>query len=148
VYPVYYKATYLQHNICGQQCSNQVLYSTLIQTNISCSIQQEKNSHPIMTDRKRERPALILSKRSLSSLSDTVIKAGRKAKQKAIKTVKSLTALIKKPQKSQVILDSDSEFYSISLRYHANTYLLTLISKHRPQKCQWYSISGPLLYGG
>ena len=47
-----------------------------------------------MTDQKRKQPASISSKRSLSSLSDTVLKAGQKAKQKALKTVKSLTALI------------------------------------------------------
>ena len=73
-----------------------------------------------MTDRKCEWPASISSTRSLSSLSDTVIKAGRKAKQKAIKTVKRFTALIKKPQKSQVILDLDSEGYSISPISHNN----------------------------
>jgi hypothetical protein len=63
-----------------------------------------------MTDQKRSRPASISSKASLSSLSDTVIRAGRKAKQKAIKTVKAFTALIKKPRKAQVILDSECKF--------------------------------------
>ncbi len=46
---------------------------------------------------------------SLSSLSDTAIKAGRKAKQTAMKTVKSFTALLKRPRKSQVIPQSEGE---------------------------------------
>src|SRR5258708_4823404 len=55
-----------------------------------------------MANRKHNRSPSVVSKRSLSSLSDTVIRAGHKAKQKALKTVKSFTALT-----SHVVLDSD-----------------------------------------
>ena len=60
-----------------------------------------------MANRKHNRSLSVASERSSSSLSDTVIKAARKAKQKALKTVKSFTALLKKPRTNRVVLDSD-----------------------------------------
>ena len=61
-----------------------------------------------MASKKRDRSP---SERSLSSLSDAAIKTSRKAKQAAIKTVKSITALIKKPRKARVIPDSERESF-------------------------------------
>jgi hypothetical protein len=52
-----------------------------------------------------------VSERSLSSLSDAVIEAGRKAKQKAIKTVQSFTALLKKPRRSHIRSDEHRKFW-------------------------------------
>lgn len=62
-----------------------------------------------MASQKHSRSPSVASERSLSSLSDAVIKAGCKAKQKAIKTVKSFTALLKKPRTTRVVIVSDSE---------------------------------------
>jgi hypothetical protein len=64
----------------------------------------------IMASRKHNRSPSVTSERSMSSLSDTVIRAGRKAKQKALKTVKSFTALLKKPRKKHVVSDDDRKF--------------------------------------
>ena len=61
-----------------------------------------------MASKKRDRSP---SERSLLSLSDTAIKTSRKAEQAAIKTVKSITALIKKPHKAHVIPDSERESF-------------------------------------
>jgi len=68
----------------------------------------------IMANKKCAQSPSTSSKKSQSSLSNTAIKVGRKAKQAAIKTVKSLTALIKKPQKPcPVISESEHKsFYS------------------------------------
>lgn len=60
-----------------------------------------------MSSRKHNRSPSVTSERSLLSLSDSVKKGGCKAKQKALKTVKSFTALLKKPRKRQVIINSD-----------------------------------------
>jgi hypothetical protein len=65
-----------------------------------------------MVSQKRDRSPSTASERSKSSLSDTAIKVGRKAKQAAIKTVKSLTALLKKPRKPRVVSDSDRDVIS------------------------------------
>ncbi len=64
----------------------------------------------IMASRKYNRSPSVTSERSMSSLSDTVIRAGRKAKQKALKMVKSFTALLKKPRKRHVVSDDDRKF--------------------------------------
>jgi len=65
-----------------------------------------------MASRKHNRSPSVTSETSLSSLSDAVKKVGRKAKQKALKTVKSFTALLKKPRKAKVIIDSDRKSFS------------------------------------
>ena len=65
-----------------------------------------------MASRKRDRSPSTSSERSKSSLSDAAIKVGRKAKLTAIKTVKSLTALLKKPRKPRIISDSDRNVIS------------------------------------
>jgi hypothetical protein len=64
----------------------------------------------IMASRKHNRSPSVTSERSMSSLSDAVIRAGRKAKQKALKTVKSFTTLLKKPRKRHVVSDDDRKF--------------------------------------
>ena len=66
-----------------------------------------------MASRKHDHSLSTSSERSNKSpLSDTAIKVGRKAKQTAIKTVKSLAALLKKPRKPRVIPDSDCDVIS------------------------------------
>jgi hypothetical protein len=77
----------------------------------------------IMASRKHNRSPSVTSERSMSSLSDTVIRAGRKAKQKALKTVKSFTALLKKPRKTHVVSDDDRKF-SIHSQYQNFNSLL------------------------
>lgn len=66
-----------------------------------------------MANQKHNRSPSVASERSSSSLSDTVIKAARKAKQKALKMVKSFTALLKKPHTNRVVLDSDRKLFQV-----------------------------------
>jgi len=68
-------------------------------------------SYLTMANHKRGRTP---SERSVSSLSDTTVRVGRKAKQVAIKTVKSLTALIKKPRKSHIVPDSECKAFVLA----------------------------------
>lgn len=75
-----------------------------------------------MANRKRGQSQSPSSQRSLSSPSDAAIKGGRKAKQVAIKTVKSLTALIKKPCKSCTLKVNVNFFFLCNIR---NIYLYT-----------------------
>lgn len=65
-----------------------------------------------MASQKHNRSLSVTSERSLSSLLDAVKNVGRKAKQKALKTVKSFTALLRKPCKAKVIIDSDRKSFS------------------------------------
>lgn len=76
-----------------------------------------------MANKKRNRSP------SVSSLSDTAIKAGRKAKQAAIRTVKSLTALIKPGRRH---IPSDSECESLSLYIYRLTFLPSIIADAEP----------------
>ena len=55
------------------------------------------------------------SEKSLSALSDSALKVGRKAKQAAIKTVRSLAALIKRPRKRRAVPESDHKFFILIL---------------------------------
>ena len=64
-----------------------------------------------MANHKRHRTPL---ERSVSSLSDTAVRVGQKAKQVAIKTVKSLTALIKTPRKSHIVPDSECKAFVLA----------------------------------
>jgi hypothetical protein len=66
-----------------------------------------------MANRKRGHSPSTTSEKSISSLSDAAIKLGRKAKQAAIKTVKSFAALIKprKRRATRAIVDTDCKFY-------------------------------------
>ncbi len=73
-------------------------------------ISPEKNSIYFGDMGKRHRSLSVTSEKSQSSLSDHVVQAGRKAKQVALKTVRSLTALIK-PRRHRVISDSEGKFF-------------------------------------
>ena len=79
--------------------------------------------------KKCQRSESITSNKSLSSLSDTAVKAGRKAKQVALKTVKSLTALLK-PRKHRVVPDSKPDDPITS---HVN-FNLSCIGDAEPEK--------------
>ena len=82
-----------------------------------------------MKKAKRQRSSeSITSNKSLSSLSDAAVKAGRKAKQAAFKTVKSLTALIK-PRRRRIVPDSKSKLYHFS-----NIFDLSWIGDDEPEK--------------
>ena len=83
-----------------------------------------------MTNRKRERTP---SEKSLSSLSDSAIKAGRKAKQVALQTVKSITALIKKPCKTRVIPDTNCKLIFL-IQYHQILPLFLCIANTEPKR--------------
>lgn len=72
-------------------------------------ISPEKNSIYFGDMGKRCRSLSVTSEKSQSSLSDHVVQAGRKAKQVALKTVRSLTALIK-PRRRHVISDGEGRF--------------------------------------
>jgi hypothetical protein len=64
-----------------------------------------------MVNKKRTRSASPAEKSLSDSVSDSAIRAGRKAKQVALKTVKSLTALLKKPRKPRVVASDDEGEY-------------------------------------
>ena len=70
-----------------------------------------------MASQKHSRSLSVASERSLSSLSDAVIKVGRKAKQKAIKTIKSFMALLKKPHTTRVVIVSSECKFSLLIQW-------------------------------
>ena len=64
-------------------------------------------------------------------LSNSAIKAGCKAKQFALQTVKSITTLIKRPHKARAIPDTDSKIFLI--HYHKTLPFPLCIANTEPK---------------
>src|SRR5260221_3090961 len=64
-----------------------------------------------MANQKHSRSPSTSEKSVSSALSASAIKAGRKAKQATLKTVKLLTALLKRPCKRRAVPESDRKFF-------------------------------------